>query len=187
MIIRSNFSSKKLWAYAKLCHSIHIHTNFGSCQSLSLFLFFLVPFLITFLPKMPSFNELQKLRLERAGNPKIIQPSSVCSYRKIKWIKNNWAFHVRSIHLICSPVCTLTPSKSFCASKKILHKIFICLYENQSQSLIKEGQSEPAPTPRHHPRWKDELMNGWMDEWMVCVCVCVDTKHFFNVVFLSYN
>jgi len=162
--------------------SLHPYTHKLWVMSISLSFSFFFPFLITFLPKMPSFNELQKLRLEREGNPKIIQPSSVCSYRKKKWIKNNWAFHVRSIHLICSPVCTLTPSKSFCASKKILHKIFICLYENQSQSLIKEGQSEPAPTPRHHPRWMDELMNGWMNEWMVCVCVCVcvcvDMKHF---------
>lgn len=146
--------------------SLHIHTNFGSCQSLSFSVFFFVLF-SSFLPKMPSFNELQKLRSERESKDHPTS-SSVYSYRKKKERKKRTMqlFMSDPSHLICSPVCTLTPSKSFCASKKFCTRSFICLYENQSQSLIKEGQSEPAPTPRHHhhPRWMDELMDGWMNE-----------------------
>jgi len=65
----------------------HTHTQTLGHVNLSLFFFFsFFPFPNNFLPKMPSFNELQKLRSSESES-KDHPPSSVYSYRKKKIMK----------------------------------------------------------------------------------------------------
>jgi hypothetical protein len=166
--------------------SLHIHTNFGSCQSLSFSVLFLFLFLFCFC--FPPFyqrcqvsNELQKLRSERES--KDHPTSSVYSYRKKK---------ERIVQLFMSD-----PSISFVLQfAPWLHQSHSVQVKNSAQDLhmsVRESISEPHKrgskwTSTHTkapPRWMEELMDEWMDGWMNEWCVCVWT--FFYVVFLSYN